>query len=234
MKKETIFVVEDEASTQQLIKYVLDLNNFNTVIFNSGEELLKEIQKTVPDLFILDIMLPGIDGFDICRYIRQTPNLKSLPIIMITAKCDEYDKVLALELGADDFMTKPFSVREMIARVKALLRRVSNTSSAKIEYLRFNDIIVDISRHEVFKNNNLIGMTLKEFELLKILLNNKGIVLSREFLLNNVWGSESYKKSKTVDVHIRYLRQKIEDDDKYPKYIETVRGIGYRFNTRIS
>lgn len=234
MKKETIFVVEDQESTQQLIKYVLDSNNFNTVIFNSGEDLLKEIQKTIPDLFILDIMLPGIDGFDICRYIRQIPNLKSLPIIIITAKCDEYDKVLALELGADDFIAKPFSVREMVARVKALLRRVSNTSSAKIECLRYDDIIVDISRHEVFKNNKLIAMPLKEFELLKTFMNNKGIVLSREFLLNNVWGSEVYKKSKTVDVHIRYLRQKIEDDDKYPKYIETVRGIGYRFNTRIS
>lgn len=232
MPKETIFIVEDEEHIQQLIKYNLEANGFRAVVFGTGEELLKEIESTVPDLFILDIMLPGIDGLEICRQLRQNPKVQSHPIILLTAKSEEFDKVLGLELGADDYLTKPFSVRELVARVKALLRRLSSLAPVKSEIIRHGDITINLTRHEVFKKEQLLEMPRKEFELLKILITNKGTVLSRELLLEKIWGFDYYGETRTVDVHVRYLRQKIEDDDSNPKYIETIRGIGYRFNDR--
>jgi len=233
MSKELIFSVEDEEHIRQLIKYNLEANNFKVITFESGESLLNECKITTPDLFIIDIMLPGIDGFEVCRQLRQNNRTKYVPVIMLRAKGEKFDRVLGLELGADDYITKPFSVRELVARVKAIFRRVSAPSSAEEETVRLGGITMDCARREVKKNGQLIEMPLKEFELLKILMYNKGKVLSRELLLEKVWGFDYYGETRTVDVHIRYLRQKIEDDDSNPKLIETIRGIGYRFNDRL-
>ena len=232
MTKELIYAVEDESHIQQLIKYNLEANGYRVVTFESGESLINELKNTSPDMFVLDIMLPGMDGLEVCRFIRQDVRFKNLPIIMLTAKGEEFDKVLGLELGADDYITKPFSVRELVARIKALFRRMGSTISTDQDIIKSGEITIDISRREVFKNGELVEMTLKEFELLKLLVLSKGKVLSRELLLEKIWGFDYYGETRTVDVHVRYLRQKIEDDDSNPIYIETVRGIGYRFNDR--
>lgn len=232
MSRELIFVVEDEIHIQQLVKYNLEAAGYRAVTFENGEGLLEEVKATVPDLFILDLMLPGIDGLEVCRQLRSDTRTKKVPIIMLTAKSEEFDKVLGLEMGADDYLTKPFSVRELVARVKAILRRFADTAPTESETIRQGDIVIDLVRHEVYKNGKLLDMPLKEYELLKMLLQNKGKVLSREMLLDKIWGFDYYGETRTVDVHIRYLRQKIEDDDSNPVYIETVRGIGYRFNDR--
>lgn len=232
MPKELIFAVEDEVHIQQLIKYNLESNGYKVLCFDSGESLLEEVKSSAPDLFLLDLMLPGMDGLEVCRQLRANPRTKSIPVIMLTAKSEEFDKVLGLELGADDYLTKPFSVRELVARVKAILRRVANTTPVEAEIIRHGEITIDQVRHEVYKNGRLVEMPLKEFELLKILLLNKGKVLSRELLLDKVWGFDYFGETRTVDVHIRYIRQKIEDDDSNPIYIETIRGIGYRFNDK--
>jgi len=232
MPKELIFAVEDEVHIQQLVKYNLEACGYKVLTFESGESLLNEVKNTTPDLFILDIMLPGIDGLEICRQLHENPKTKAIPIIMLTAKSDEFDKVLGLEMGADDYVTKPFSVRELTARVKAIFRRINIANPSETEIVKHGDITIDLSRHEVFKNEKLIEMPLKEFELLKMLIMNKGKVMSREILLEKIWGFDYYGETRTVDVHIRYLRQKIEDDDSNPVYIETVRGIGYRFNDK--
>jgi two-component system alkaline phosphatase synthesis response regulator PhoP len=234
MSKELIYAVEDEAHIQQLIKYNLESNGYKVITFDCGESLLNVCKDTTPDLFILDIMLPGMDGLEVCRQLHQNIRTKSIPIIMLTAKSEEFDKVLGLELGADDYITKPFSVRELLARVKAIFRRINTTSLPDSEIIKHNDIIIDCTRREVHKGEKPIEMPLKEFELLKMLILNKGKVLSRELLLDKIWGFDYYGETRTVDVHIRYLRQKIEDDDENPTYIETVRGIGYRFNDKIS
>ncbi|MCX7745632.1 MAG: response regulator transcription factor [Clostridia bacterium] len=232
MSKELVYTVEDEIHIQQLIKYNLESNGYRVITFDSGESLLRECKNAVPDLFILDIMLPGIDGFEVCRQLRQNVQTKNVPIIMLTAKNDEFDKVLGLELGADDYITKPFSVRELLARVKAIFRRVNTALPSESEIIKHGNITIDCTRREVYKDSNLLEMPLKEFELLKLLILNKGKVLSRDLLLEKIWGFDYYGETRTVDVHIRYLRQKIEDDDSNPAYIETVRGIGYRFNDK--
>ncbi|HEY9060220.1 MAG TPA: response regulator transcription factor [Pseudobacteroides sp.] len=232
MSKELIFAVEDEANIQQLIKYNLEANGYKVITFDTGEQLIEECKSNVPNLFILDIMLPGIDGLEVCRQLRQNLRTKSIPVIILTAKNEEFDKVLGLELGADDYITKPFSVRELVARVKALFRRVHISLENSSEIISYGNISMDCTRREVFKDDRLIDLPLKEFELLKLLIMNKGKVLSREILLEKVWGFDYYGETRTVDVHIRYLRQKIEDDDSNPVYIETIRGIGYRFNDK--
>lgn len=235
MIKELIYLVEDEAHIQQLVRYNLEAGGYKVRLFDDGEALLDGLGGPLPDLIILDIMLPGIDGFEVCRKLRADPRTKNIPIIMLTAKSEEFDKVLGLELGADDYLTKPFSVRELSARVKALLRRSSaNTESERkqSDVIKQGDIEIDLARHEVYKRGRLVEMPLKEFDLLKMLMQNKGNVLSRELLLDKIWGFDYYGETRTVDVHIRYIRQKIEDDDSNPFYIETIRGIGYRFNDR--
>jgi two-component system, OmpR family, alkaline phosphatase synthesis response regulator PhoP len=232
MSKELIFAVDDEIHIQQLIKYNLEANGYKVIAFESGEALLKECKDTIPDLFMLDVMLPGIDGLAICRQLRQNNRTKNIPVIMLTAKSEEFDKVLGLELGADDYITKPFSVRELVARVKALFRRLNNSIPDDVEVIKHGDITIDCTRREVYKGETVLEMPLKEFELLRLLVLNKGKVLSRELLLEKIWGFDYYGETRTVDVHIRYLRQKIEDDDSNPTYIETIRGIGYRFNDK--
>lgn len=232
MSKKLIYVVEDERHIQELIGFNLKENGYDVKCFDNGEVMLEECKNQKPDLFILDIMLPGIDGLEICRRIKENSTFKKIPIIMLTAKSDEFDKVLGLELGAEDYITKPFSVREFIARVKVIFRRQTDTQENTSEIIKVGKIAIDVARHEVYKDKKLIEMTFKEFELLKLLVLNKGIVMSRELLLEKIWGFDYYGETRTVDVHIRYLRQKIEDDDNVPTYIETVRGIGYRFSDK--
>ncbi len=232
MTKKLIYVVEDEKHIQELIKFNLMENGYEVKCFDNGEVMLNEYENRKPDLFVLDIMLPGIDGIEICRRIKENSATKKIPIIMLTAKSDEFDKILGLELGAEDYITKPFSIREFVTRIKVVFRRQTDSSNENPETIKVGKITMDIARHEVYKDKKLLEMTYKEFELLKLLVLNKGIVMSRESLLEKVWGFDYYGETRTVDVHIRYLRQKIEDDDNNPVYIKTVRGIGYRFSDK--
>lgn len=229
MAEEKILIVDDEEHIRELIKFNLDNNGYKTICADNGLDALKMAKMQSPQLILLDVMLPGMDGYDVCKEIRRDNSISSTPIIMITAKGEEFDKVLGLELGADDYITKPFSIRELIARVKAILRRttIKPIDNAYV----FGSISIDFEKHEVIKGGLKIDLTLKEFELLQILIKNKGRVMTRDFLLDRIWGYEYIGETRTVDVHIRHLRQKIEDDDKTPKYIETIRGIGYRFST---
>lgn len=228
MSGEKILVVDDEEHIVKLIKFNLENNGYKVITANDGVKALSLAREESPGLVLLDLMLPLMDGYDVCREIRRDQVISNMPVIMITAKGEELDKVLGLELGADDYITKPFSVRELVARVKAVLRRT------KIDYIdkafKFGNIQIDFQRHSVVKNGEKIELTLKEFELLEVLIKNKGRVMTRDFLLDKVWGYEYIGETRTVDVHVRHLRQKIEEDDKKPKFIETIRGIGYRFN----
>lgn len=228
MAEEKILVVDDEEHIRELIKFNLENNGYRVIGADNGLDALKMTKEENPNLLLLDLMLPGMDGYDVCKEIRKDNNISTTPIIMITAKGEEFDKVLGLELGADDYITKPFSVRELMARVKAILRR-TNIKPIDNSY-NFGKINIDFEKHEVIKDEGKVDLTLKEFELLEILIKNKGRVMTRDFLLDKIWGYEYVGETRTVDVHIRHLRQKIEEDDKNPKYIETIRGIGYRFN----
>lgn len=228
-EKRTIVLVEDESHIQELIKYNLEANGYGVSTFMSGEEMFRHCESIFPDMFILDVMLPGMDGYAILSKIRRESRIKNLPVIMLTARGEEFDRVLGLELGADDYITKPFSIRELTARVKALFRRYEMPAESVSETLSAGEITMDLERHEVYKGEQKLDLTLKEFELLKILIQNRGRVLSRDTLLEKVWGFDYFGETRTVDVHIRYLRQKIEQDDSKPEYIETVRGVGYRF-----
>jgi two-component system alkaline phosphatase synthesis response regulator PhoP len=228
MSGEKILIVDDEANIRELIAYNLKKNGYNAISADNGISALKIINEEKPSLILLDLMLPGMEGFEVCKEVRKNNKISATPIIMISAKGEEFDKVLGLELGADDYMTKPFSVRELLARVKAMLRR---TEIKPVENnFAFQNISIDFEKHEVTKNRQIIDLTLKEFELLEILIKNKGRVMTRNFLLDKIWGYEYAGETRTVDVHIRHLRQKIEDDDKNPRYIETIRGVGYKFN----
>ncbi|SDK41150.1 response regulator [Natronincola ferrireducens] len=227
MSRRTILVVDDEEHILELIKFNLEKNGFEVLTSDNGEQALELLQNNVVDLVILDLMLPGIDGLEVCKGIRQIDNFKKLPIIMVTAKGEETDRILGLELGADDYVTKPFSVRELVARAKAVLRRAEDTIKDNIKTLKLKDIVIDLEKHEVTVNGQLVVLTLKEFELLKILMKNKGRVMSRNVLLDEVWGYDYFGETRTVDVHIRHLRRKIGDDET-GKYIETIRGVGYK------
>jgi Response regulators consisting of a CheY-like receiver domain and a winged-helix DNA-binding domain len=229
MAEEKILVVDDEEHIRELIKFNLDKNGYKTICADNGLDALRMAKDENPQLILLDVMLPAMDGYDVCKEIRRDNSISSTPIIMITAKGEEFDKVLGLELGADDYITKPFSIRELIARVKAILRRT--TIKPIDNSYNFGTISIDFEKHEVTKEGMKIELTLKEFELIQILIKNKGRVMTRDFLLDKIWGYEYIGETRTVDVHIRHLRQKIEDDDKNPKYIETIRGIGYRFSS---
>ncbi|MBU5317115.1 response regulator transcription factor [Clostridium bornimense] len=228
MSNEKILIVDDEEHIVELIKFNLEANGYRTITASNGLEALELAKNEKPDLILLDIMLPGLNGNDVCKEIRKDIEIATIPIIMITAKGEELDRILGLELGADDYVTKPFSVRELMARVKAVLRRTKVESVS--DTYSFGNVSIDFNKHEVIKNGEKVDLTLKEFELLQILIKNSGRVLTRDLLLDKIWGYEFIGETRTIDVHIRYLRKKIEDDDKNPKFIETIRGIGYRFN----
>ena len=227
--KRNIYLVEDEIHIQQLIQYNLEAAGFLVSVFGNGEDMLRQCTVMLPDLFILDLMLPGIDGLEICRRIRHDARMQALPVLFLTARGEEFDRVLGLELGADDYITKPFSVRELVARCRAVLRRSGGMPSTEGDAIAIGDLMLDPGRHEVTKAGARLELTLKEFDLLHILMRNAGRVLTRDMLLEKVWGFDYVGETRTVDVHVRYLRQKIEDDDARPRHIETVRGVGYRF-----
>jgi len=221
-------VVDDEESLVRLITYNLNKEGFITVPAYEGNEAWKLIKKEKPDLLILDLMLPGKDGLEICRDMRT--NNRNIPIIMLTARDEEIDKVLGLELGADDYVTKPFSVRELVARVKAVLRRnnceIPDNGNQEI---RVGDFVLIPESYEIYYKGELLELTLKEYELLEILLNNRGRVLKRDYLLQVLWDFNEGINTRVLDVHISKLRDKIEEDSKNPKFIKTVRGLGYKF-----
>ncbi len=224
-----IAIIEDEKAISDIIKYNLEKEGYEVYTAYDGEDGLKLIKSQDLDLVLLDIMLPRKDGLEICKEVRQ---LQDVPIIVISAKADEIDKVLALELGADDYVTKPFGVREVMARVKAMLRR-KHSDTPKVEengeLLKEDNLTMDLKKYEVAKSGTVIDLTLREFELLKFLWNAKGQVFSREELLEKVWGYEYYGDVRTVDVTIRRLREKIEDDASKASYVLTKRGVGYYF-----
>ncbi len=223
--QEKILVIEDEENIIDLIKLYLSNEGFQVEGVSDGGKALEAFELFKPSLIILDIMLPGVDGWEICREIRKS---SPVPIIMLTAKETEVDKVLGLELGADDYITKPFSPRELIARVRAVLRR-SQAPIEEKEKLQFQDLTIDLKRREVCRANEVITLTAKEFDLLKFLASSPGVVFSRDRLLEKVWGYEFYGDLRTVDVHIRHLREKLKDDVENPSFIETIWGVGYKF-----
>lgn len=225
-----ILIVDDEKNIVDILKYNLQKEGFETIEAYDGEEGLRMALECRPDLILLDIMLPKMDGFEVCRKIRQT---LSTPILMITAKEEEVDKVLGLEMGADDYITKPFSPRELMARVKANLRRTAVESSSGAtsgNIIRRGNLSIDVDKYEVKKDGKVLDLTLRELELLKFLASQPGQIFSREVLLEKVWGYEYYGDLRTVDVTISRLREKIEDDQGNPEYIITKRGVGYYFN----
>lgn len=227
-----ILVVDDERNIVELIKFNLDKQKWDFDFAFDGQTAIDKAVKIEPDVIVLDIMLSGIDGFEVCRLLRMNEKTSNIPIIMLSAKSEELDKILGLELGADDYLTKPFSPRELIARIKARIRKKSNLNINKTEsdsVITVGPIAMDMEKFEVTVNGVRLELALKEFELLRLLITNKGKVFTREFLLQRIWDYEYNHDTRTVDVHIRYLRKKIEDDPANPQYIETIRGLGYRF-----
>ena len=227
-----ILVIDDETNIVDILKYHLERNGYSVISANDGITGLDLVLTHMPDLILLDVMLPEMDGFDVCRMIRENT---SIPVIMLTAKEDEVDKILGLELGADDYMTKPFSTRELLARIKANLRRTaSNTKTINNkEIISFGNLVIDTVHYEVKRDGKLIELSVKEFELLKYLASKPGEIFSRENLLENVWGYEFYGDVRTVDVSIRRLREKVEINQNNWEYILTKRGVGYYFNNNI-
>lgn len=223
-----VYIVDDEANIRQLAAFGLQDAGFETRDFASGSEALHAMQQRLPDALVLDWMMPPPDGLSVCRTIRENPVQRHLPIILLTARGDEGDRVFGLEFGADDYMTKPFSVKELAARVKSLLRRAEYLSGQE-ETLSRGVFTIDLSRHQLTKNGAPVALSLREFDLFYELMKKPGRVLTREMLLERVWKTEFFGDTRTVDVHIRYLRQKIEDEPDHPQYILTVRGVGYCF-----
>ena len=222
-----ILIVEDEEALSDPLAFLLGREGFQTIVVDNGLEALPVFDREGADLVLLDVMLPGMSGMEVCRKLRE---VSSVPIIMLTAKDSELDKVLGLELGADDYVTKPYSARELIARIRAVLRRRSaETDSATESVLQGGPVRMDIDRHVVTVNGEEISMPLKEFELLEILLRNVGRVMTRGQLIERVWGADYVGDTKTLDVHIKRLRSKIEPDSSAPQYVVTVRGLGYKF-----
>ncbi len=230
--KAKILIVDDEVHILQLVRFNLEKEGYTVIEALDGQQACNIIKQEKPDLIILDLMLPKMDGFEVCRFIQKDSEIGDIPIIMLTARSEEIDKILGLEIGADDYVTKPFSPRELLARVKARLRRISHrdtTPGSNDETIKFQGLTIDPERFEVYLYDRKLDLTPKEFELLRYLAKNRGRVLTRDMLLEKIWGYEYIGDSRTVDVHIRHLRQKMEPTPESPKYIETVRGIGYKF-----
>lgn len=228
-----ILVVDDEASIRELLTFNLKKNGYEVTAAADGREALAKAAGM--DLVLLDIMLPEVDGLEVCRRLKADPQTSGIPIIMLTAKAEEIDRVLGLELGADDYVVKPFSMRELLARVKAVLRRSAKDSQSekgREETLKIGGLRLDFSSYQAWLHDNPIALTPKEYELLKLLVTNPGRAFSRDELLERIWGYEYYGDTRTVDVHIRHLRAKLKGDPGVSDAIETVRGVGYRFARR--
>jgi two-component system response regulator RegX3 len=225
----TILVVDDEQSYRDALAIALEREGFRVEVAADGQEAIARFDDAQPSLVLLDVMLPEMSGLDVCRELR---NRSRVPIIMVTARNAEIDAVVGLEIGADDYVTKPFRLRELVARVRAALRRIpagEDDDKAAYDVLDVGDVRVDVARHEVFVRGELVSLPLKEFELLELLLTNAGRVLTRDVLIDRIWGPNYFGDTKTLDVHVKRLRSKVEDDPAHPTRIVTVRGVGYRF-----
>lgn len=232
-EKPLVAIVEDEPNIRGLLAFNLQASGYSTVEYETGEDALAQLQATPPELILLDLMLPGIDGIEVCRRIRASETARATPIIMLTARGEELDRVLGLEIGADDYITKPFSTREVIARIKAVLRRAAQQETGiNGPLITVGSLSIDLGKHVVTKSGAEIPMPVKEFDLLRFLAENRGRVLTREQLLDHVWGYDYAGETRTVDVHVRHLRMKVEDDPDNPALIETVRGVGYRLSSK--
>jgi DNA-binding response OmpR family regulator len=228
----TILLVDDEDAVQKLLTYPLEREGFRVLQARDGEEALERFASEHVDLVVLDVMLPKLDGLEVCKRLRAT---SAVPIIMLTARDDELDKVLGLELGADDYITKPFSIREFRSRVRALLRRAATPRRDAFEadeVIAFDGLEIDVGRRTVEVRGQAVQLTYVEFELLRTLASHPGRVYSRRMLLEARWGGADYREPRTIDVHVRHLREKLERDPREPEYIFTVRGVGYRFRDR--
>jgi DNA-binding response OmpR family regulator len=227
----TILLVDDEDAVQKLLAYPLERDGFRVVQARDGEEALARFEREPIDLVVLDLMLPKLDGLEVCKRLRAE---STVPIIMLTARDDELDKVLGLELGADDYITKPFSIREFRSRVRALLRRASAPRADEYadERIDTDGLKIDLGRREVEAHGRAVQLTYVEFELLRTLASHAGRVYTREQLLQALWGGSEYREPRTIDVHVRHLREKLERDPREPELILTVRGVGYRFRSR--
>ena len=224
-----VLIVEDEVSFSDALSFMLRKEGFEVAVASDGNSGLEIFKRQGADLVLLDVMLPGISGTEVCRQLRQT---SKVPIIMLTAKGGEIDKVVGLELGADDYVTKPFSSRELVARVRAVLRRQTAVEDVEpgASELKSGPVVMDVDRHIVMVDGKEVKLPLKEFELLELLLRNAGRVLTRTQLIDRIWGSNYVGDTKTLDVHVKRIRSKIEPDPANPRYLETVRGLGYKFN----
>lgn len=232
-----ILVVDDEQHIVELIKFNLLKEGWTVDTAFDGRNAIKAAEANKPDIIILDVMLPEFDGIEVCRRLQTREETANIPVIMLSAKSEELDRVLGLEIGADDYMTKPFSPRELVARIKARLRRkvkedLTATKESEKE-IKVGNILMKPDRFEAFVDDRKLDLTFKEFELLKILVTNAGKVFTRDFLLDRVWGYEYLSDTRTVDVHIRHLRQKVEKNPNDPKVIQTIRGVGYKFKENI-
>ena len=223
-----LLVVEDETSIAEPLAYMLEKEGFEVAVAMTGPAALTEFARAGADLVLLDLMLPGLSGTEVCRTLRST---SSVPIIMLTARDSEIDKVVGLELGADDYVTKPFSHRELVARIRAVLRRPSEPEDVASAALQAGPVRMDVDRHLVTVAGTPVSLPLKEFELLELLLRNAGRVLTRQQLIDRVWGSDYVGDTKTLDVHVKRLRAKIEPEPGMPRHLLTVRGLGYKFET---
>lgn len=233
MNNKTVLIVDDEKSIVDILKFNLEKSGYDTLCAYDGLEALKSARDKSPDLILLDVMLPYVDGFEVCKTLRGEGD--NVPIIMITAREEETDKVLGLELGADDYITKPFSVRELMARVKSNMRRMAVTETAPAvtdndSTIKFRAIAIDLDRHSVFKNGAPLDLTQREFELIRFLAAHPGRVITREELMTEVWQYDFYGDLRAVDVAVRRLREKLEDNPAEPEYVMTKRGAGYYFN----
>jgi DNA-binding response OmpR family regulator len=233
MEGKKILVVEDDKTLLDVLKYNLAREGYGVVAAADGVQALELARSERPDLIILDIMLPKLDGFEVCRILRKE---MTVPILMLTAKVEEIDKVLGLEIGADDYMTKPFSLRELLARVRAMLRRremlkeeLTFEEEAAPPMIKVGDLAIDLARHQVSLGDSILDLSPKEFELLVFLARNRGRAFTRDYLLEKVWGYDYAGDTRTVDVHMRWLRRKLEADPAHPQHLLTVRGFGYKF-----
>ncbi len=228
-----ILIVDDEKDIVDLVAYNIEKEGFEVLKAYDGETALDLARSKKTDLIVLDLMLPGIQGLEVCKRIRRNPDTAGIPIIMLTARGDEFDMVMGLEVGADDYITKPFSVKELLARVKAVLRRADGSREpGKAEILEFKGLRIDLKSHVVTVDGKSVSLSRTEFNLLRFLSRNPGRVYSREQILDQVWGDDSFVEPRTVDVHVRRLRAQIEPDENSQSYILTVRGVGYKFADR--
>ncbi len=227
---EKVLIIDDEMHIVELLRFNLETSGYKTIYSYDGFDGFIKAKEEKPDLILLDWMLPNISGIEVLKKIRQDADLKKIPVIMLTAKNMEDDKVEGLEIGADDYITKPFSIKELLARITSVMRRYGMNTGRESEELTAGNLKLNLTKHEVKINDKKVDLTLKEFELLKLLLKNRGKVLSRNFLLDEIWGYEYYGETRTVDVHIRYLRKKLEEAGADEKYIETIRGVGYKID----